>query len=271
MPLADPLASRIAAAQLSGLSRARRVVGDDGVPVLLQTRQVVPAGPFTGLIAVDGPAYLSYAVASRPGDVVDDAGEVARGLELLREVFPAGTLRFELIAQACPGAAELLQAAGLRVTARVPVMTLEPERVRVPDTGRGVTIDYVDAEAGRIAGARVASAAFGMPVDLPSGPPPEPADGGSVLATVDGEAVAVASWTQVADGITEIVGVATAAQHRRRGLGALVTAHAVRVAADLGGADLTWLTPGGDDADRVYRTVGFTTAANAVHLVEPGA
>ncbi|WP_143073618.1 GNAT family N-acetyltransferase [Actinokineospora terrae] len=241
------------------------------MPVLLQTRHVVPAGPFTGLIATDGPAYLSYAVASRPGEEVDDAREVAQGLELLREVFPAGTLRFELISQACPGAAELLQAAGLQVTARLPVMTLVPGQVRVPETEHGVTIEYVSSEAGRVAGARVAGAAFGMPVEVPTGPPPEPADGGSVLATVDGEAAAVASWTQVADGITEVVGVATDERYRRRGLGALVTAHAVRVAAELGGADLTWLTPGGDDADRVYRTVGFTTAANAVHLVEPGA
>ncbi|GAA3065450.1 GNAT family N-acetyltransferase [Actinokineospora globicatena] len=246
-------------------------MGDDGVAVLLQTREVVPAGPFTGLLAVDGPAYLSYAVASRPGEAVTDADEVAQALEILRGVFAPGTLRFELISQACPGAAELLQAAGLQVTARVPLMTLEADRVAIPETEAGVTVDYVDTEAGRIAGARVASAAFEVEGDLPTGPPSEPVDGGSVLARVDGEVAAVASWTQVADGITEIVGVATAHQYRRRGLGALVTAHAVRVAAESGGAELTWLTPGGDDADRVYRSVGFTTAANAVHLVEPGA
>ncbi|GLZ41649.1 GNAT family N-acetyltransferase [Actinokineospora sp. NBRC 105648] len=269
MSTADPLASRIAAAQLSGLSRARRVVGDDDLPVLQQARRVVPAGPFTGLLAVDGPAFLSYAVASRPGRPVQDAAEVAEAIELLRAEFQPGALRFELIDEACPGAADLLAAAGLTVTMRIPVMTLAAAEVVVPATPDGVTVDYVRTAADRIAGAEVANAAFGMAGDLPTGPPPLPADGGSVLARLaDGEPVAVTSWTQVADGITEIVGVATAAAHRRRGLGGLVTAHAVRAAAELAGATLTWLTPGSADADRVYRKVGFTPVAHAVHLAE---
>lgn len=246
-------------------------MGDDDLPVLRQTRRVVAAGPFTGLLAIDGPAYLSYAVAARPGEVVADAAEVTRAVTSLRESFPPGTLRFELIEQACPGAAELLEAAGMRVTMRIPVMVLDPAETEVPPAVDGVTVSYVDSEADRIAGAKVAGAAFGFDGDLPSGPPPEAVDGGSVLAKVDGVPAAVASWTQVADGITEIVGVGTAEQHRRKGLGALVTAHAVLAAAGRGGATLTWLTPGGDDADRVYRKVGFTPVATAVHLAEPSA
>lgn len=246
-------------------------MGDDDLPELQQTRRVVPAGPFTGLLAVDGPAYLSYAVASRPGEAVTSASEVVQAIALLRETFPPETLRFELIDQACPGAAGLLEAAGMRVTMRIPVMVLDPVEAEVPATAAGVTVAYIDTEADRIEGAKVAGAAFDFEGDLPTGPPPRPEDGGSVLARVDGEPAAVASWTQVADGITEIVGVGTTTEHRRKGLGALVTAHAVLAAAELGGATLTWLTPGGDDADRVYRKVGFTPVATAIHLAEPSA
>ncbi len=232
---------------------------------------MVPAGPFTGLFAVDAPAYLSYAVASRPGEPVLDAGAVVAALGLLRAEFGPGAVRFELIDEACPGAVRLLVEAGLEITLRTPLMTLAVDRVRVPETAPGVTVEYVSTTDDRAAGAEVANTAFGADGgDLPTTPPPPPVDGGSVLARVDGEPAAVASWTQIADGITEIVGVATAERYRRRGLGALVTAHAVEVAGRAG-ATLTWLTPGGADADRVYRGVGFTPVAWAVHLAEPSA
>ncbi|PPK60823.1 GNAT family N-acetyltransferase [Actinokineospora auranticolor] len=247
-------AVRIADAQLAGLSRARRVVR---------------AGPFAGLLAVGAPDYLSYAVATHPGDPVADAVAVAESVEVLRGVFPPGGLRFELITQACPGAVELLVVAGFEISASVPLLVLDPAEAVVPrQPSHGVELVHVRAEADLVAGAEVAAAAFGMPGAAPAGPAPEPVDGGSVLARIAGEPVAVASWTQVADGVTEIVGVATAEAHRGRGLGALVTAHAVRLAAELGGATLTWLTPGDPTADRVYCRVGFTPVANAVHLAE---
>jgi predicted GNAT family acetyltransferase len=70
----------------------------------------------------------------------------------------------------------------------------------------------------------------------------------------------------VADGVTEIAGVATVSEYRKRGLGALVTAVAVQAAAERAGVTLAWLTPGSDGADRIYRSVGFEPVATAVHL-----
>ncbi|MGQ0841436.1 GNAT family N-acetyltransferase [Actinokineospora sp.] len=243
-------AARIAAAQLAGLSRAR---------------QLVPAGPFTGLLAPGAHAFFSYAVAANPGEPITD---VTDALAILRAAFPPGGLRFELIDQACPGAAEALEAAGLTVTARVPLMTVDPDQVTLPDPPDGVTVEVVRTVADRVAGNAIGNAAFEVVTDPPSGEPPPPEDGGSVLARLHGKPVAVASWTQVADGVTEIVGVATPAEHRRKGLGGLVTAHAVRAAAELAAVRLAWLTPGGDDADRVYRKVGFAPIASAVHLAD---
>lgn len=248
------LAVRIAAAQLSGLSR---------------TRTLVPAGPFTGLLAPSGPDYLNYTVAARPGEPVLDPAEVDAGLDALRAAFPEGTLRFELIDEATPGAVDALEGAGLGVTLRVPVLTIEPPDLVRPEPAPGVTVELVTTERDHVLGSVLAHRAFGMGgADLPTGPPPEPPDGGMVLARMDGEPVAVASWTPVADGVTEVVGVATVEEYRRQGFGGLVTAYAVDRVVALAGATLAWLTPGSADADRVYRKVGFQPVATAVHLAE---
>jgi predicted GNAT family acetyltransferase len=90
-----------------------------------------------------------------------------------------------------------------------------------------------------------------------------------VLIHVDGVPAATAAWTAVADEVTEIAGVATIHSHRRRGLGAIATAYATLKAFEQGGATLAWLTPGDDGADRIYRRLGYTPQATAVHLGDP--
>ena len=245
--MADQVAVRIAAAQLSGLSRVRTVVA---------------ASPFTGLVKPGGPEHAHYVVAERPGAPVSDLGN---SLEVLRAAFPPGPIRFELVDEACPGAVDALLAAGLTTVGRYPLLTLDiTELVEVP-TPDGATVRVAKTKQDAVDSDRVASAAFGSPPGDPDAPG-EPTSGGSVLAIMDGRPVATAFWTAVADGVTEIAGVATDDGHRRRGLGAAVTAAAVRAAADLAGATLAWMTPGHDGADRIYRSVGFAPTANAVHL-----
>jgi GNAT superfamily N-acetyltransferase len=243
------MAVRIAAAQLSGLSRGRTVVA---------------APPFTGLLTPGGAAFNNYAVAERPGSPVHDVGDA---LAVLGGAFAPNPVRFELIDEASPGAVEALLEAGLEETGRFPLLTLDTAKLIMPDTPEGVTVrvsatlrDAIDAEA-------VAGAAFGMSDGREPTEPGDAAGGGSVLARVGGRAVATAFWTPVADGVTEIAGVATLAEFRNRGLGALATAAAVRAATDRAGVTLAWLTPGNDGADRVYRRVGFVRTATAVHLV----
>jgi GNAT superfamily N-acetyltransferase len=242
------IAARIAAAQLAGLSR---------------TRKVIVASPFTGLLKEGAPGYFSYAVAEKPGQAVRDLGN---SLDVLRTAFDPIELRFELIDEVCPGAVDALLAAGLTATGRYPLLTLETENLVIPDTPSEVTVNVARSKEDAIDSQRVASAAFDSAMDEDPVPPGDPRDGGSVIARVDGKAVATAFWTSVADGVSEIAGVATSPEYRNRGLGALVTAEAVRAAVQLAGVSLTWLTPGHDGADRIYRRVGFAPTANAVHL-----
>ncbi|HEV2778680.1 MAG TPA: hypothetical protein VGX25_04695 [Actinophytocola sp.] len=60
--------------------------------------------------------------------------------------------------------------------------------------------------------------------------------------------------------------LAKTAGFRRRGLGTLVAAAGVRAAAELAGATLAGSPPGGEGADRICRSVGFTPTATAAHL-----
>lgn len=249
------IAIRIARGQRVGAARDRRVVD---------------VGPLTGLLHDSPSMFLSYAVARQPGSDVTQ-GEVEAALPRLRETFGAEgkPLRFELVDEASPGLVAGLLACGARRTGTFPLLATSPDQVRYPDLPAGTrVVSVLDAEQ-QAQAHRVARAAFEE--DLPElAVPTDPAAGGTVLVVHRDEPVAVASWTAVAEGVTEIVGVATVPEYRRRGFGRLATAHAVRAAAG-GGATLTWLTPGDTGAHRLYRGLGFRHVGTAAHLVDGSA
>jgi GNAT superfamily N-acetyltransferase len=218
----------------------------------------VAASPFTGLLVPEGPAYTQYAVAEKPGRRVYELGN---SLEILRATFAPDPVRFELIDEACPGAVDVLLAAGIEETGRYPLLTLDTAELALPAVPAGVTVHVSKSNQDAVDAQRVADTAFGSKTGSEPDAPGDPAGGGSVLARIGDEAVATAFWTAVADG------VATMPRYRNRGLGALVTAAAVSAVRELAGVELAWLTPGHDGADRIYRRAGFTPAATAVHLV----
>lgn len=251
MPQDDPAPVRIAAAQLAGLSRQRTVVA---------------APPFTALLTPGAGAYANYAVIATPGRRVDDLGD---SLATLRAAFAPDPPRFELVDEAGPGAVEALLAAGAQETGRYAVLTLDASAPVMPDAPPGASVEVVRSAAQAREAQQVANAAFRMEIASDPGVPGEPPEGGCALVRLGGRAVSVAYWTAVADGVTEIAGVATLPDVRGRGLGTFVTASAVRSACELAGVTLAWLTPGGEGADRVYRRVGFQPTAHAVHLSLP--
>ncbi|MFC0624270.1 GNAT family N-acetyltransferase [Kribbella deserti] len=249
------LAVRIASAQLQGRIRSRR--------------QIV-AGPLVGLLHDEDVWFLSGAVAAEPG-VAFDPEEVPWALETVRKAFAAEGrwLHAELIEEANPGLADALASEGMTIVSRPPLLTVEPDGLRVPELPASVTASVVLSEAEQAEADRVAVASYDDE-DVASPFKADPAEGGSVLIRWDGVPVATALWTAVADGVTEIAGVGTLPEYRRRGLGALATAYATQTAFKSAGATLAWLTPGDDGADRVYRTIGYTPTATAVHLGDPG-
>src|SRR5262245_48769685 len=235
------IGARIARAQLAGLARSRR--------------QIV-AGPLTGLLHDEDTWYLSGMVATEPGEPFDDDA-VPEALAIIRHAFAAEGrwLSAELIDEADPGLAEVLEANGMTIVSRPPLLVVEAAELQSPELPAGVTASVVSSPEEQAlvnavsADAYESEATFGFQAD--------PADGGWVLIRADDVPVAGASWTAVADGVTEIAGVGTIHSHRRRGLGAIATAYATRQAFEAAGATLAWLTPGDDGSDRIYRRLGY--------------
>jgi predicted GNAT family acetyltransferase len=245
---------RIAAAQLTGLTRSRR--------------QVV-AGPLVGLLHEYDTWFLSGMVAAEPGTSFDP-DEIPWALETIRRAFAAEGrwLSAELVEEANPGLAEALAANGMTIVSHPPLLVVEPGGLRHPDLPVGVTAQVVQTSEEEAEANAVLADAYEM-AGVGSAVQPDPTNGGSVLIRVDGVPAASASWTAVADGVTEVAGVGTIHSHRRRGLGAIATAYATQQAFDLAGATLAWLTPGDDGADRIYRRLGYAPKATAVHLGDP--
>ena len=73
------------------------------------------------------------------------------------------------------------------------------------------------------------------------------------------------SATPVADGVAEICGVAVPQPYRGRGIAAALTWRLTELAG-AAGADVPFVVPGGEDAARVYRRVGYQLAGQMLHL-----
>jgi GNAT superfamily N-acetyltransferase len=103
------------------------------------------------------------------------------------------------------------------------------------------------------------------------GEQPDPAEDGllrlplAVLARVDGEIIGGGMGLVIAEGTTELVGIAVAEPHRRQGIAGAVTAELARMAFDAG-ATSAFLTPGDDGAQRVYARAGFASTDVMLHL-----
>jgi predicted GNAT family acetyltransferase len=249
------IGARIARAQVEGLARSRR--------------QIV-AGPLAGMLHDRDDWYLSTMVAAEPGRAfIPD--EVAPSLAIIRQAFAAEGrwLSAELVDEANPGLAEALEADGMTIVSRLPLLVVEPDDLIAPELPAGVTVKLVASDDDQKLVNEVSAEAYemeGAGFDFK----PDPSNGGAVLVYADDVPVATAAWTAVADAVTEVAGVGTLHSHRRRGFGGIATAYATLKSFELAGATLAWLTPGDDGADRVYRRLGYAPRATAVHLGDPG-
>jgi predicted N-acetyltransferase YhbS len=224
-------------------------------------RDPVLAGPFTLYRnrSSDHP-YANYAVPN--------AGATAwEGIDELRAAFAAEGLqpRLEFVAECAPGLEEALAAEGFALQGRYPVMTLPAEQLREVPAPDGVVIARV-LEGGDVrALLATAAEAFG------EGPPTEAqiaAYGGrGHLARADGEPAGSAFHSAIAAGVSELGGIGVRERFRRRGIAAALTG-ASAAAAVAAGAQLCFLTPGDDGAERVYARAGFAREGTTmVHMV----
>ena len=227
-------------------------------------RDAVLVGPFTLYRnrSSDHP-YLNYAVPN--------AGAVEwDGIDALCAAFAAHGLRprLEFVAECAPGLEEALAAAGFELQGRYPVMTLPAPALREVPAPDGVVIARVVGGADVRRLLEVAAEAFGSdaPTDAEvAGHMSRPPRG--LLARAGGEPAGAAFRSAIAEGVSELGGIGVRARFRRRGIAAALTAAAAGDAV-AAGAELCFLTPGDDGAERVYARAGFArTGTTIVHMV----
>jgi GNAT superfamily N-acetyltransferase len=226
--------------------------------VLEPKRRGVLAGAFVLYVhPSDRHPYHNYAIPL-PGATQGD-GRALIAAAHAHDLVP----RLEYLEDCFPWVQRSLARDGFEVQGRLALMTCPPADLRSPE----LDVEIASVEPGSpLVGPMMAaqSAAFGEP-------PPSAASVAAwslsgVAALRDGEIVGGAAFTEVIDGLSEIVGIGVLAAHRRRGIGAALTAAATRAAFDAG-AQLALLTPGSDDTARVYERVGFARVATMMHLV----
>jgi ribosomal protein S18 acetylase RimI-like enzyme len=211
----------------------------------------VPLALFNGVIVESEPCY---AIADSIREV--EAAGVPCGVQLR-----AGRRHDDVDAE--------LARLGFTSRGPMPGMTLAPDEladVRV----QGLTIDRAGDEAALAEAAHVAAAGFAAPVEAIKplyAAAVLPLDGFAVyLGRVAGEAVTTGIGYRLGREVA-ILSVATPPEHRRRGYGGAISAHAARIGYEQG-ADLAWLQTS-ELGEPVYRRLGFRHSVMHSLLTRP--
>ncbi len=213
-------------------------------------------GPF--LVTIDPDAtglFRNYAVPD------DDAAPTADDIAALLAHFAAHDRlpRLEFVAP-LPAVEDALAGAGFVVDNRLSLLTLPgAAALREPRVPDGITLDRPDEDDRLRAVATMQNLAYGEPgvSDADVARLRRLAATGAVAACWDADGAAVAGGVLGGPqgGLAEIYGVATAAGHRRRGLGSAVAALLSRIALDRGVTP--YLQSEGANERRMYEGIGY--------------
>ncbi|WP_405999051.1 GNAT family N-acetyltransferase [Streptomyces sp. NBC_00829] len=230
----------------------------------LRSPDHVRVGPFTIRYNPDWaipPA--NYAIPDQGAEPT--AAEVAALIAVFRE--RERTPRLEFLPSCAPEVEPALADAGFTVDRRAPLLACAPGSLVEPPPAAGITLGEPHDLAGYTAAAGVQHLAYGE-----SGEPTEgeidwlrqARAGGGVagIATddTDGGAVGAGGCSIPVDGLSELCGLAVAASHRRRGIGAALSSYLTARAFERG-CRMVWLEPGDADVERIYAGIGYRRIA----------
>lgn len=235
------------------------------------THDVVEAPPFVLFFNPnDDLRFYNYGVpigaVNRPSD---------EALASLRDEFAARhrLLRFEFIEEAAPDLAPGFRAAGLVEEGRNPLLVCTPDSLRPVSAAPGLVIRRLTPEcsdADFAAFISVQGRSFGDDDRIePTAAQVEDLRRRTelgphyFLGLLDDLPVATAAHTAPLDGFTELVGIATLADYRRRGIASALVA-ALTQAAFRAGVQVAFLAAADERAGRVYERVGFRPYATAL-------
>jgi GNAT superfamily N-acetyltransferase len=231
-------------------------------------------GPFVARLTLDNShPMLNYAVPD------DGARPSASDIQALVVFFEQRGLkpRLEYGADGAPGLEELLLAAGFVVEGHLPLMGCRPVDARPVEPPQQFTVVKADVDIDHADAIIVADEAYGAPKQRPR---PEAIAGRQRMTAAGGTVVLArerATGAPAGSGlfppprasVSELAAVGTREAFRGRGVATAVTSHLVRCALH-NGVEFLWLTPEGDQGERIYGRVGFTRlGGHMVHISRP--
>ena len=203
--------------------------------------EAVAVPPFTLFFhATDPLPYFNYAIPDAPAEPF---GDLAAPLARLREEFHARRRvpRFEFVEACVPGLSAALEAHGFILENRAQLMVCPRGSERGSEgsapAAAGLEVEALDARTPLEKLALfldVQRRAFGLPSPKPATREDARSlcdtlgDSFALLGRIGGRPVATAMIQPGSDGLTELVGVATLEEFRRRGIGGTLSCEAVR-------------------------------------------
>ncbi len=232
-------------------------------------REVIVVGPFTLYLHVSRDHVSeNWAMPHEAAEWIplDTVEATARFFERR-----ARTPQFQSLDTFAPLLGTAMNAAGYGVVTQQPVLICTKEWLRLPnnapplsmvvisadsdldDVAEGWTVNAQGFDAGAAAATLKEAEAFRQTL----------ISSRAITAKLDGEAVGAGMFTELHEGVTELVGITTVQPMRGRGIGAAVTAYLTELAFE-NGADLAFLVAASPQASRVYGRVGYKHVANLV-------
>jgi ribosomal protein S18 acetylase RimI-like enzyme len=227
------------------------------------TKNVHPCPPFHLYLSPTDPfRYFNYAIPDGPIEQL-----TRQELQALERAFAERerTLRFEFLHEYTPRLGDILAALDVPLEGENPLLVCGPDTWTSVPHPAGLQVRRLTAQSpdeDLAASINAGHRGFGGQGDEAT--PQRIADlrrrlgVGSqyFLALIDGQPAGVGAYTIPLEGMTELVGIATLPEYRRRGIAAAVTAEMTRYAFE-GGVRTAFLTAADDDASRVYQRSGY--------------
>jgi len=221
-------------------------------------------GPFLAGFDTDSDnPYQNYAIPD--DDAVPDATEIDAMIAGFAE--RGRKPRLEFIAMAAPRVAPLLLGRGFEIEQRFPIMIALPERLNSMAV-EGIEIAIAANDSDIVGAANVGAEAYEDATPHPDALRRLVSQGGVLMLARDRttlEIVGMGMATAAYEGVSEVAGIGVRHRYRRRGTAAALTA-AITGEALARGVNLVWLTPGHDDAERIYSRAGFVRASEQLHI-----
>ncbi|MEV6010797.1 GNAT family N-acetyltransferase [Streptomyces sp. NPDC051976] len=173
------------------------------------------------------------------------------------------------------GTAQALEARGYRRAGSMPVMATSLDAVPAPPHPAGLTIEHVNTRERVVDYVDAYATSFGIGPDLrdavietETGLPTDLGQLVRLVGRIDGRPVAT-SAVLISDGVAGLYWIATDPAHRGRGVGAALTAAAMRIGRDHGMAVCT--LQASSQGQPVYTRLGFERVSEVVLYSPPAA